>query len=90
MNMTSACPVRSMNNLRPLDDHAVRNRCILDDYNNAVANDEAKILAITVLHVIPVDDPDITADARVLIDDGSLNDRVGSDSQRHFPTLHRL
>jgi hypothetical protein len=76
--------------LRPLDDRAIRNRCVLDDHNDAIANDEAKILAITFLHMILVDHPDVTADARVLIDDGSLDGRVCSDSQRNLSILHRL
>jgi hypothetical protein len=76
--------------LRPLDDRAIRNRCVLDDHNDAIANDEAKILAITFLHMILVDHPDVTADARVLIDDRSLNDCVCSNAQRNLATLHRL
>ena len=62
-----------------LDNRAVRNRSVLDDNNNAVANHKAKILAITFLDVILIDHPDVAAYARVLIDDGSLDGRVCPD-----------
>lgn len=90
MKMTFCLSGEIYNNLRRLDNRAVRNRCILDDHDNTVANDEAKILAITFLHVILVDHPDVPADTRVFIDDGSSNGRVGSNPQRHLSTLHRL
>ena len=76
--------------LRPLDDRPVRNGCVLDDDNNAVANNKAKILAVTFLHVILVDHPHVTTDARVLIDYGSLDDRVCSNPQRNLSTFQRL
>ena len=63
-----------------LDNRAVRNRSVLDDNNNAVANHKAKILAITFLDVILIDHPDVAAYARVLIDDGSLDGRVCPDA----------
>ena len=88
--MTSVCSVRSMNNLRPLDDCAIGNRCVLDDDNNAVTDNEAKILVITFLHVILVDHPDIASDSRVLINDSSLNDRVCSNTQGNLAALRRL
>ncbi|MCE3242514.1 MAG: hypothetical protein K0Q83_3021 [Deltaproteobacteria bacterium] len=77
--------------LRPLDDRAVRNRCVLDDDDNAIANYEAKVLTVTFLHAILVKHPDITADARVLIDDRSLND-CGSQSPsiEHYRSQSRF
>ena len=73
-----------------LDNRAIRDRSVLDDNNNAVANYKAKILTSTILNVILIDHPDVPAYAGVLIDDGSLDGRVCSDPQRNLSTLHGL
>ena len=73
-----------------LDHRPVRNRCVLDDDDNAVLNDKAQIFPARLLHVVFVDDPHIAADARVFVDDRFLDRCVRADAQRNLSCLDVL
>ena len=63
-----------------LDHRAVRDDGVLGDDHDAVADVVA--LAVLLAQALRVDDPHAAPDARVLVDDRVLDDRVGADARR--------
>jgi hypothetical protein len=64
---------KRMQQRRQLDDRPVSDGGILYDNDDPVSDDEAQILPARLRHAIFVDDPNIPADARVLVDNRSLD-----------------
>jgi hypothetical protein len=56
-----------------LDDRPVRNSGVLYDDDDPVSDNETQIFPTRLRHAIFVDDPDIPADPRVLVDNRPLN-----------------
>ena len=54
--------------MRSLDNHPVRNNCVLDHYHDAVADDEAQLFTIGIFNAIFIDNLDIAADVGIFVD----------------------
>jgi len=65
-----------------LDRGPVRDDRVLAHDDDAVLDDVALILVVSVLHVVLVDDLAVHADARVLVDDRAADGRAGTDADR--------
>jgi hypothetical protein len=56
-----------------LDDSTVRNGSVLYDDDDPVSDDEAQVFPARLRHAIFVDDPHVPSNARVLVDNRSLD-----------------
>ena len=54
-----------------LDDHAVRDGGVFYHHDDAILNDKAEIFSVALDHTVFIDDLNVAADARILVDDSS-------------------
>ena len=71
----------------PLDHGSIGDGCVLDNNNNSVADVEALICTVSLLHPIFVDDGDVGADAGVFIEDGCLHSRSFTNAKGNSSTF---
>src|SRR5262245_18493826 len=69
----------------PLDHHPIRNGGVLEDDYNAIADHEAQVFLVGLLHVGVVHNPDMAPDAGVFVHNSFANRRVGPHTQRNDP-----
>src|SRR5262249_35442489 len=70
-----------------LDDHPIRNNGVLDDDDNAVADDKAQVFLVGLLHVVAVHNPYMTPDPGVFVDNGFGDRRVCTHPEGNGPLL---
>src|SRR5688500_17729821 len=71
----------------PLQSEAVREHAVFDDVGNAFADDAGFVVAAG-FELLLVDDPDVFADAAVLVEDRAFDVAAAADAERRLAGVH--